>query len=61
MDRDPQAHEAWWQAVLDDPPSRRSRQERLPEHHPDAGLRLDRCSVERLTLSRASCGASAHG
>ena len=59
MDRDPQDHEAWWQAVLNDPRARRSRQERLPENHRDACLRLDRCEAERLTVSCANCRASA--
>ncbi|MGB9369876.1 MAG: hypothetical protein WCE79_28105 [Xanthobacteraceae bacterium] len=39
--------------------ARRSRQERLPENHADASLRLDRCGVERLTLSCVNCRASA--
>jgi len=59
MDRDPQALEGWWLSVLNDPRARRSRQERLPETHADAAMRLDRCGNQRLTVSCVNCRVSA--
>jgi hypothetical protein len=58
-DRDPQALEDWWRAVLNDPRARRSREEHLPADHPDACLRLDRCRALAVTVKCTACDVSA--
>ena len=56
---DPDALEAWWQAVLHDPRARRTREYRIAKDHPDASLRLDRCRSLLVMVRCQSCGVSA--
>lgn len=58
-ERDPDAMEAWWRAVLHDPRARRTREYRISKDHPDASLRLDRCRSALVMLRCDSCRASA--
>jgi hypothetical protein len=59
LDRDADEIEAWWQAVLRDPRSRRTRLERIPVNHPDASMRLDRCPASNVTVRCTACNVSA--
>jgi hypothetical protein len=58
-ERDPDAMDAWWRAVLHDPRARRTRESTIPRDHPDASLRLDRCRTALVLLRCDSCRASA--
>ena len=43
-ENDPEAYAAYVSALMSDPRLRRTRKEHIPADHPDASLRLDRCS-----------------
>lgn len=58
-ENDPEASEAWWDAVLADPRARATRMERIPANHRDASLRLDRCKALAVTVSCSHCSATA--
>jgi hypothetical protein len=58
-ERDPDALEAWWEAVLNDPRSQRTRIEKIPADHPDACLRLDRYPQPIITVKYTYCGVQA--
>src|ERR1043165_8297556 len=58
-ENDPEAVEAWWNAVLADPRARRTRMESIPADHRDASLRLDRCKALAVTGSCSACAATA--
>lgn len=55
-ERDPEALEAWWRAVLLDPRAQPSREDRLPKNH---SQRLDCCPSDLVTMKCRNCNAQA--